>query len=249
MNLMQIFLGELLGTMILILLGNGVVSNVLYKRTKGHNGGPIVIFISWGFAVMIAVITAQSFTTDAGHLNPAVTMFVVVQGGISATLFFTYIGSQILGAAVGQIVVNTFYWNFANNIENKEVVLDCHCNRPVDQSKWFNNIFAEFLGTLILITVIAVLSAGVFKGIDPGSGVSILVKAMIIGFTIMVIGAALGGQTGYSINPARDLIPRVIYKLTPFKNKTSANWIYSWVPVFGPLMAGVVVGLFARLIA
>lgn len=247
MNLLNIFLGEFLGTMMLIVLGNGVVSNILYKGTKGHNAGTLTIFITWGFAVMVGVLTAKSFTDQAGHLNPAVTMYILVKNNTSAATFFTFIGSQILGAAIGQIIVNTFYWNIANRTENKDIVLHCHANSPIDQKKWFNNVFAEFVGTIVLLTVVAVLGTSFFSQKDATS-VTTLVQVIIVGFTIMVIGGALGGQTGYSINPARDLIPRIVYQLTPFTNKTSANWSYSWVPVFGPLLAGVVVGAFARLI-
>lgn len=250
MNLLLIFLGEFLGTMMLILLGNGVVSNILYKRTKVLNAGSLIIYIAWGFAVMIGVLIAKSFTLQAGHLNPAVTMYSLVGGSLSATAFFVYIGSQILGATLGQVVVNFAYWNFANAPENKEVILDCHCNKPVDQSKWFSNIFSEFIGTVVLLSVVAILSTKLLSGDAEAAAAPsmVILHALIVAFTIIVIGASLGGQTGYSINPVRDFMPRVVYQLTPFKNKGSANWSYSWVPVLAPLMAGAFVGAFSLLI-
>lgn len=249
MNLLSIFLGEFIGTMILIILGNGVVSNMLYKRTKGYNSGSIVIYMAWGFAVLVGVLIAKSFIEGAGHLNPAVSMFALVKGDITFLEFSVFVGSQLLGAAIGQIIVNTVYWQCANEESNKQVILDCHANSPTHQEKWFNNFFAEFLGTMVLLTVLAVLSSNVFQDkMGMSHEVVIILHTLMAAFTIMVIGMSLGGVTGYSINPARDLMPRIVYQLTPFKNKGSANWTYSWLPVVAPLSAGAFVGAFARLI-
>lgn len=246
MTLLDVFLGEFLGTLVLILLGNGVVANVVFKRTGGAKAGFLAITTGWGLAVFLGVMVANSFATG-GHLNPAVTTMLWVKGDIEVDYAFTYYGSEFLGAIIGQIIVSTFYWQHIKEKENKEVVLAMHSTSPTHKQAW-SNLFSEFVGTAILVSCAMILPL-TFNGSNDPLMTTILGFAgpLSMGLVVFSIGISLGGTTGYAINPARDLGPRIVHALMPYAHKQKSNWTYSWIPVLAPLLAGVVVGGFGRL--
>lgn len=242
----DIFLGEFLGTMFLILLGNGVVANVVFKKTIGTKSGFLAITIGWGLAVFMGVIIANAFGTG-GHLNPAVTAMVWVKGDIYVDKAFVYFGSELLGAMVGQLIVSAFYYQHIKEIENSELVLSMHSTKPTHENK-ISNIFSEFIGTAVLVSVAMVLGLSYKSSYGAMGSVINFAGPLSMGLVVLGIGISLGGTTGYAINPVRDLGPRIIYALMPYPNKPkNVNWSYAFIPVLGPLLAGVVVGIFGRL--
>ncbi len=247
-----IFLGEMLGTATLLLIGNGVVSNVLYKKTGGHKGGIIAIAIGWGLAVLMGVIVAQKIGDGQGgagwaELNPAVSMANAVMGAHGAGLvgvgaFFGAIGSQILGAIIGQSCVSIMYWHAAAK-EDAETVRATFCTSSIVPNKKISNIFTEFLGTTVLVFAIITLFV---IGPKHGGGINPLLGGSMVALVVTGIGLSFG-MTGWAINPVRDLIPRIMYQFAPYKNKTKANWSYAWIPVIAPMSAGALVGAIALL--
>lgn len=237
----DIFIGELLGTMVLILLGNGVVANVTFKKTLGSGSGLIVIAFGWAIAVFTGVAVANYWGTG-GHLNPAVTVGQWAGDQIGSTDALTYLGGEIVGALLGQIIVNIFYWKHIQE-ESMATVLGMHSTGPTHKKSIFNNFFSEYVGTIVLVLMAFFAISGSWFGGAP----------FAIALTVLVIGLSLGGTTGYAINPARDLIPRIVHYIT-YKtlanrmvikvDKIESNWSYSWIPVVAPLAAGVTVGLF-----
>ncbi len=234
----NIFIGEFLGTATLILLGNGVVANSIFKKTIGSKGGWIVITLGWAIAVFTGVSVANIWDTG-GHINPAVTMGLLFGDQLKIVDGLVYMASQFLGAFVGQIIVVIFYWQHIKE-EEQGTVLSAHSTGPTHKSI-FTNSFSEFIGTVVLVTMAYfAISSDWFQG-----------APFAIALTVLVIGLSLGGTTGYAINPARDLSPRVvhalIYRFTSLKSKVetvNSNWTYSWIPVVAPTTAGIVVGLF-----
>ncbi|MCR8613392.1 MAG: aquaporin family protein [Mycoplasma sp.] len=242
MNIMDIFTGELLGTMVLIILGNGVVANVTFSKTYGSKSGLIVIAFGWAIAVFSGVMVANYWGTG-GHLNPAVTIGQYVGGKIGSDEAFTYFGAELLGAILGQIVVDIFYWQHIKE-EKMATVLGMHSTAPTHKKAVYNNLFSEFVGTSILVIAAYFgIQAGWFAG-----------APLAVALVVLVIGLSLGGTTGYAINPVRDLMPRVVHfvmysmmkKQLGLTNgeKVESNWTYSWIPVVAPLAAGSIVGLF-----
>ncbi|MCW2478395.1 MIP/aquaporin family protein [Candidatus Symbiopectobacterium sp. NZEC135] len=225
---MNVFLAELIGTMVLILLGNGVVANVVLARTKGGNSGWIVITAGWGFAVAIAVyITGW---VSGAHLNPAVTFGMWLYGSISGAMALVYVVAQCIGAFLGSILVYLTYKRHYDVTEDAGLILATFSTGPaVRDFKW--NLVTEIIGTAVL--VFGVL--GIFNshnGIASGFG------PFAVGILVYSIGLSLGGPTGYAINPARDLGPRIAHALLPIKNKGHSDWEYAWVPIVGPLIGG-----------
>ncbi|WP_128008896.1 MIP/aquaporin family protein [Mycoplasma sp. ATU-Cv-508] len=245
---LQVFLGEFVGTAFLIMMGNGVVANVVYKRTKATNAGPFFISLGWALAVFLAVVLANVWETG-GHLNPAVSIAMLTRGIITWTLFAIYISSQFLGALVGQLIVSAVYWNHANEPDNSQNVIHAHATSPTHPERVFSNLITEMVATTVLVTLamIIVISYQSEQN-DVMNDMMRYVGPLTMGLVVLSIGLSLGGVTGYAINPVRDFVPRLVYQLSPYKQKTSANWTYSWVPVVGPLIAGVIVGAFGRLI-
>jgi glycerol uptake facilitator protein len=226
---MNIFWGELIGTMLLILLGNGVVANVLLNKSKGQNSGWIVISAGWGFAVGIAVYVAG--WASGGHLNPAVTLGFCMAGKTAWNLFPLYFSSQMLGAMLGAFLVWLSYrehWRATSDPMHK---LLCFSTYPAIRSnKW--NFVTEAIGTAVLmIGVLGILNA--HNAIASGMG------PYAIGILVFSIGLSLGGPTGYAINPARDLGPRIVHAMLP--NHGSSHWSYAWIPVIAP-MVGAALG-------
>ena len=228
-NAPEIFLAEVLGTGTLILLGDGVVAGVLLARSKAQNSGWIVITTAWAFAVFCGVLVAGPIST--AHLNPAVTFGIALNGGIGWDLAVVYWAAEFLGAFIGAVIVFLHYYPHWSETEDADLKLAVFSTGPaIRSSTW--NLVSEIIGTFVLMFVI--FTFGI-----PGSG-SAGLGALPVAFLVLVIGLALGGTTGYAINPARDLSPRVAHFLLPIPGKRDSDWGYAWVPVLGPMIgAGI----------
>ncbi|KQS25386.1 MIP/aquaporin family protein [Dyadobacter sp. Leaf189] len=237
------FVGELVGTMILILLGNGVVANVILKSTKGANAGWIVITAGWGFAVMIGIFTANAFGSAAAHLNPAVTVGLAVLKN-DYSLVASYIPAQLIGAFLGAILVWLQYLPHWKVTEDAGTKLACFATDPALRSTG-PNFISEFIATIILI--IGVVAIGYAGTSDPEKGgIPSGVTPYLVGMLVWSIGLSLGGTTGYAINPVRDLGPRIAHAILPIPNKGSSDWGYAWIPVVAPIAGAVIGGLILR---
>lgn len=239
LTLGNIFLLETLGTMVLIILGGGVVANHVLSKTKGNSGGWVLITFGWGFAVFAGVYVA--FASGA-HLNPAVTIGLALSGAenfangvpVDATSITVYLLAEMLGAFLGAVVVYLAYKQHFDATENKALKLAVFSTgAEIRNPLW--NVVTEAIATFILIFWI-LLSGYTDSAIGP-LGVALIVVA---------IGMSLGGPTGYAINPARDLGPRIAHALLPIKDKGPSDWGYSWIPVVGPLIGGAAAALIAR---
>ncbi|WP_229203201.1 MIP/aquaporin family protein [Dyadobacter jejuensis] len=238
------FLGELIGTMVLILLGNGVVANVVLNKTKGNNGGWIVITAGWGLAVMAAVFTATALGSPGAHINPAVTLaFAVLQGDYS--LLATFIPAQILGAMIGATLVWIQYYSHWEATDDPGAKLACFATGPAIRSA-IPNFLSEFIATGVLILGIVAIGNTNITSADQG-GIPPAIGPYIVGMLVWSIGLSLGGTTGYAINPARDLGPRIAHALLPIAKKGSSDWAYAWVPVLAPLLGAAIFGFILRL--
>ncbi len=234
---MSLFIAEFFGTFLLILLGNGVVANVLLRQSKGENGGWIVITAGWAFAVAIAVYTVG--WVSGGHLNPAVTLGLCVAGKTPLSLIPYYVAGQMLGAMLGSYFVWIAYYRHWEITENANLKLLCFCTKPAIRSTW-SNFGVEVIATAVLI--IGVLGIfNVHNGIGSGVG------PYAVGILIFSIGLSLGGPTGFAINPARDLGPRMMHAFLPIAGKGSSDWEYAWIPVIAPLVGAVLGALLYQL--
>lgn len=226
--------------MILILLGNGVVGGVLLARSKAEGAGWMAIATGWGLAVFAAVAVSISMGDPDAHLNPAFTVASVIMTGHAERLW-TYIPAQIAGAMVGATLVWLFYlphWGLTSDPGKK---LSCFSTGPAVR-KLVSNFVSEVIGTFVLVVVAAAL---VSKRIAPG-GVAAGLGPWLVGALVWSIGLSLGGTTGYAINPARDLGPRIMHTLLPIAGKGTSDWSYSWVPIFGPIAGGIIAAIFIR---
>lgn len=234
----NIFLGELLGTLLLILLGDGSVANVLLKKSKGEQSGWIVITAGWGFAVAIAVYTVGWAT--GGHINPAVTFGLAIAGKTHWNLVPYYFTGQLVGAMIGAILVWATYYNHFEKSENKTHKLLIFCTQPAIRNiSW--NFVTEVIAT-------AVLLMGVLGIFNNENGIHCGIGPLAVGILVFSIGLSLGGPTGYAINPARDLGPRLVHALFPVPGKGNSDWDYAWVPIFGPLLGGAIGAFLYQLI-
>ena len=235
------YFAEFIGTTILLLLGSGIVANVSLSKTKGFEETPLItITTAWGFAVFVAAYITGQFS--GAHLNPAVTIGLTVAGKFSTDLMLGYILAQILGAMFGSWLAYIFYIDHYRATKNENAVMGSFCTSPAIRN-FKNNFFSEFLATFILIFgILYIVKPNIFiEGMDVNFGIGSL-DALPVGILVWVIGLSLGGTTGYAINPARDLGPRIVYQLIPRKNKLS-DWSYSWIPVVGPSFGAVAAGL------
>lgn len=236
------FLGEFLGTMMLVLLGDGVVAGVLLKRSKGEGSGWMVITTGWALAVMAGVFTAIACGSSDAHLNPAVTLGFAVRAG-SFGKCLPYIMAQLLGAMSGAALVWLHYLPHWRETPDAATKLACFCTAPAVR-KAAANLISEIIGTAVLVFVVgAIFSKAVAAG-GPGALGPYLVGSLVWG-----IGLSLGGTTGYAINPARDLGPRLAHALLPVAGKGSSDWSYAPIPVIGPLAGGALAGWLLRLLA
>ena len=233
---MNPYLAEFIGTAILVLMGNGVVANVSLKKSKGFNGGWVTISIAWGLAVFCGVIIAGPYS--GAHLNPAVSLSGMITGTLGITAGLLYIVAQMFGAFLGATLVYMFYKDHYDITDDADAKMGTFCTSPAIRN-YGRNFFSEMIGTLILVLVILFFST---QGNTPTVGMGSL-GAIPVTFLIIAIGMSLGGTTGYAINPARDLGPRVMHALLPIKGKRDSDWSYSWVPVLGPLTGAVLASL------
>jgi glycerol uptake facilitator protein len=236
---MSEFTAELIGTMILIILGNGVVANVVLKGTKGYNGGWMVITTGWALAVYVGVVIAAPYST--AHLNPAVTIALAIVGKFAWTKVGLYILAQLIGSIIGAAVVWLVYRDHFNETREPDTQLAVFCTAPAIRNATFN-LLSEVVGTFVLVFVIFYFSDAEIK--DPRTPIGLgSLGALPVAFLVWSIGLSLGGTTGYAINPARDFGPRIAHSLLPIKGKGTSNWKYGWVPIIGPFLGAAIAAL------
>ena len=241
---MSQFSAELIGTMFLILLGNGVVANVVLKGTKGNNGGWMVITTGWALAVFVGVVIAAPYS--GAHLNPAVTIGLAIAGKFAWTKVISFIVAQIIGAMMGSFLVWIIYRDHFNATEEADKQLAAFSTSPAIKNLLFN-FLSEVAGTFVLIFVIFYFTNGEISNSKTPIGLGSL-GALPVAFLVWAIGLSLGGTTGYAINPARDFGPRIVHALLPLKHKGGSDWKYAWVPVLGPFVgAAIAAGLYLLL--
>lgn len=227
------FVGELLGTMFLVLLGDGAVAEVLLKKSKGEDSGWIVITTGWAFAVMVGVFVAIATGSDVAHINPAVTIGMAVAGEFPWAEVPTFIVAQLIGAFLGAIILFLAWYKHWGETEDKAVKLGIFSTGPAIRSVVWNNM-TEIIGTFVLVFgVWAIFFGDIAPALAP----------FLVGALVWGIGLSLGGPTGYAINPARDLAPRIAHAILPIPGKGGSDWGYSWIPVVGPIIGGIVAGL------
>ncbi len=236
-------LGEFLGTMILILLGDGVVAAVLLKRSKAEGSGWIVITAGWAFAVMAGVFTAIACGSSDAHLNPAVTIGFAARDG-NFVKFVPYLAAQILGAMAGAALVWLHYMPHWKETPDSGAKLGCFCTAPAIRSV-IPNLLSEIIATFVLVFVVGAIFSKRVAVTGPASGLG----AYLVGSLIWGIGLSLGGPTGYAINPARDLGPRIAHAILPIAGKGGSDWRYAPIPVIGPLLGGMLAGVLLRILA
>lgn len=241
------FIAEIIGTMLLILLGTGVNANVVLNGTKGNNSGWIVISMGWGLAVFIAVAVAGPYS--GAHINPAVTIGLAIAGTFKWAVVPGYLLAQMIGGMLGAFLCFLAYKDHFTKTEEPASLLGTFSTIP-EIRNYPMNFITEAIGTFVLVFVVLYLAEPEiegrgFEGVRIGLGA---VGALPVGLLVMAIGLSLGGPTGYAINPARDLGPRIIHALAPIPNKGDNDWSYSWVPVIGPIVGGAIAaGLFLLL--
>ena len=233
---MTAFISEFIGTGILILLGNGVVANVLLNKTYGHNSGWIVITFGWAIAVFVAVFTSGA--ASGAHLNPAITISLAFKTGDWSRVP-VYLGGQMLGAMLGSTLVWVHYRKHYDATEDADARMATFCTAPAIKNT-FQNLLSEIIGTFVLVLGVLFIS----KPTDTLGALDALPVALLV----LSIGLSLGGSTGYAINPARDLGPRIIHAILPMKGKRDSNWSYSWIPIVGPISGGILAVLLFNLI-
>ena len=240
---MKACVAEFFGTAVLILLGNGVVANVVLEKTKGHGGGWIVITAGWAFAVFAAVVCTAELS--GAHLNPAVTVGLALNGQFEWGLLPGYIAAQLLGAFVGATGVYLVYLDHYAATADRDLKLATFCTSPAVRNLPLN-LFGEALGTLVLVLAVLSFASPSIPGAEGAAAVKVglgSVGAVQVALVVFSIGLSLGGTTGDAINPARDLGPRLAHALLPIRDKRDSDWGYAAVPVFGPI-AGAVAAVF-----
>jgi glycerol uptake facilitator protein len=238
---MSPYLAEFIGTALLVLFGNGVVANVVLARTKGNNSGWIVITAGWGFAVFIGAFCAAPFS--GAHLNPAVTLAMSLAGKLAPGQVAGYFIAQLLGGIIGGALVWLFYREHFKISDNADGKLACFCTAP-NIRNLPQALFCEVLGTFVLVLPIFLMTSASIPfptsvgatDVPVGLGSIGLVPVALL---VFAIGLSLGGTTGYAINPARDLGPRLAHAFLPIPGKRDSDWGYAWVPIVGPMIGGV----------
>ncbi len=236
---MSEFVAELIGTMFLILLGNGVVANVVLKGTKGFNGGWIVITTGWALAVFVGVVIAGPFS--GAHLNPAVTIGLAMAGKFAWSKVLSFIIAQTIGAMLGSLLVWVIYKDHFDATEDAGTQLAVFSTSPAIKNLFFN-FMSELVGTFVLVFVVFYFTNAEITDQKTPIGLGSL-GALPVAFLVWAIGLSLGGTTGYAINPARDFGPRIVHAFLPLKHKGSSDWKYAWVPVLGPFVGASIAAL------
>jgi glycerol uptake facilitator protein len=237
------FLGEFLGTMIIVLLGNGVVAGVLLKRSKAEGSGWMVITAGWAFAVMAGVFVSIACGSNDAHLNPVVTVGFAVRD-MSFGKLAPYLAAQLLGAIVGAAIVWLHYLPHWKETPDPGAKLACFCTAPAIRNIGAN-LFSEICATFVLVFVIGAIFSKKVSAAGPAAGLG----PYLVGSLVWGVGLSLGGTTGYAINPARDLGPRIAHAILPIAGKGGSDWGYAPIPVIGPLLGGALAGLFLRFLA
>jgi glycerol uptake facilitator protein len=231
---MNVFFAEFFGTAMIIVFGGGVVANVLLDKTKGNSSGWIVITFGWAVGVFTGVLVAAPIS--GAHLNPAVTLALVIAGKFSLSLLPLYWSAQLLGAMFGAFLVWLAYKKHFDATEDAESKLAVFCTSPNIRSYWYN-VLTEIIGTYVLALAVLYMA-------EPEVGLGSL-NALPVAIVVLGLGLSLGGPTGYAINPARDLGPRLMHFFLPIPSKRDSDWGYAWVPIVGPLMgAAIAAGMF-----
>ncbi len=239
---MSLYLAEMVGTMLLIIFGDGVVANVVLNRSKGQNSGWIVIATGWGLAVALAVYTVGR--VSGAHINPAVTLGLASIGAFDWALVPGYVLAQLVGGFLGGVVVWLSYYPHWAVTEDKAAKLAVFCTAPAIRHRG-SNFLVEVIGTIVLVFCILAIGANSQHLTQPGNlDLSIAFskgfQPFLVGLLVWGIGLSLGGPTGYAINPARDLGPRIAHALLPVAGKGGSDWGYAWIPVAAPLVGGVI---------
>lgn len=248
---MNAILAEFLGTAILVIFGNGVVANVVLTRTKGNGGGWIVITAGWALAVFVGVFCSQAYS--GAHLNPAVTLAMALAGKLAWSKVAGYFVAQMLGGIVGGGLVYAFYREHFRVTEDGSTKLACFCTAPnvrnIPQA-----FFCELVGTFLLVLPVFLMTEAKIEFPTPSGTVSSTIVglgtlgALPVGLLVFAIGLSLGGTTGYAINPARDLGPRIAHAILPIPRKRDSDWSYAWVPVVAPLCGGALAAWVHRML-
>lgn len=224
---MNIYLAEFFGTMLLIILGEGVVAGVVLKGTKSENAGWLTICVAWGLAVTLAIYAVGSIS--GAHLNPAITIALAMIGTFPANQVVGYIVAQFAGAFLGAVVVWLHYLPHWKNTIDPSAKLAVFCNAPAIRNT-SANLISEIIATAVLLLAILFIGQNKFtEGLNP----------IVVGLLIVSIGLSLGGTTGFAINPARDLAPRIAHFILPIPGKRDSDWSYAWIPVLGPIIGGL----------
>lgn len=234
---MSPFFGELLGTAILIVLGNGVVANVVLSKTKGSNGGLIAIAFGWAMAVYVSVFISAPYSQ--AHLNPAVTLALAIVEKFEREKVLGYVIAQLLGSMIGALIVWLCYRQHFSATQDAEAKLAVFCTSPGIRSPG-NNLLSEVVATFIFIL-------GVLHIAAPASSLGAL-DALPVALLVLGVGLSLGGPTGYAINPVRDLGPRIVHGILPISGKRNSDWNYAWIPVAGPLIGALLAAVAFKLI-
>lgn len=232
--------GEAIGTAVLVFLGNGVVAGSLLGKSKAANAGWLAITAGWAFAVFCGVVTAVACGSPSADLNPAVTLASAIHTGVYAHVL-PLMTAQMAGGFVGAVLVWLFYYPHWRVTADTDAKLGVFCTAPAIRSYGWN-LLSEVLGTAVLLLVISSIGSKVFAAAGPAPGLA----PYLVGIVVWSIGLSLGGTTGYAINPARDLPPRIAHALLPLGTKRNSDWQYAVVPVVGPLLGAVLIGLFLR---
>jgi glycerol uptake facilitator protein len=241
---MSEFTAELIGTMLLIILGNGVVANVVLKGTKGYNGGWMVITTGWALAVYVGVVFASPYS--GAHLNPAVTIALAIAGKFAWAKVLSYVIAQLLGSMLGAFIVWVIYRDHFTSTNEPATEMAVFCTAPAIHNRLFN-LLSEIVGTFVLVFVIFYFTNAEITDAKTPIGLGSL-GAIPVAFLVWAIGLSLGGTTGYAINPVRDFGPRLVHAIVPLKNKSGSNWAYGWIPIIGPFVgAALAAGLYMLL--
>lgn len=230
---MSPFTAELLGTLLLITLGNGVVANALLNKSKGQNAGWIVITAGWAFAVTVGVYVSKPFS--GGHLNPAFTLALAFTGAFPWSSVASYVVAQLLGALLGSLLVWLAYLPHWKETPDVSAKLAVFCTAPAIRQP-VANLITEIIGTFVLVFGAMAMTSP--KNMLPNSGFDSGFAPCLVGLLVWGIGVSLGGPTGYAINPIRDFGPRLAHALLPIAGKGGSDWAYAWVPIVGPLLGG-----------
>jgi glycerol uptake facilitator protein len=233
---MSIFLSEFLGSMFLILFGVGVVANVLLDKSKGQNAGWLTINFGWAMAVFIGIYIS---TSSGSHLNPAVTIAMAYLGRISTSDILPYLGGQLLGCFTGAVITWLLYIQHYDITEDKSTKLATFSTGPAIRNT-VHNILSEVIGTFALVSCILFLPN---TTTDLGH-----LNPLPVALIVLAVGISLGGPTGYAINPARDLGPRIAHFILPIKGKGDSDWQYSWIPIVGPILGALIAAIFYNIL-